>query len=92
MNLADIIGGAAACHTTGSFLPQAWRVIRTRDTRAISLVMYLMFTSGVALWGVYGALTLQWSIIIANVITVITASLILSLKILDVLKSGGSRT
>ena len=47
MNLAEVIGDAAACLTTLSFFPQAVRVIRTRDTGAISLIMYLLFTSGV---------------------------------------------
>lgn len=87
MTLADLIGGVAACLTTLSFFPQAWRVIRTGDTQAISLVMYLMFTLGVACWGIYGLMTWQWSIIIANGITVTTAAIILSLKIRDVLKA-----
>jgi MtN3 and saliva related transmembrane protein len=84
MNLADVIGDAAACLTTLSFFPQAVRVIRTRDTGAISLIMYLLFTSGVALWGVYGLMTMQWSIILANGVTVVLAALILAMKVRDV--------
>ena len=85
MNLADVIGDAAACLTTLSFVPQAMRVIRTRDTGAISLVMYVLFTSGVALWGVYGLLTMQWAIILANGVTLVLAALILAMKVRDVL-------
>jgi MtN3 and saliva related transmembrane protein len=80
-----MIGDIAACFTTLSFFPQALRVIRTRDTGAISLVMYLLFTAGVALWGVYGLMTMQWSIILANAITVVLATLILAMKVRDVL-------
>jgi MtN3 and saliva related transmembrane protein len=80
-----MIGDIAACLTTLSFFPQALRVLRTRDTGAISLVMYLLFTTGVALWGVYGLMTMQWSIIVANGVTVVLAALILAMKVRDVL-------
>jgi MtN3 and saliva related transmembrane protein len=87
MGLADIIGAAAAIITTFAFLPQAIRVIRTRDTRAISLATYALFTTGVALWGTYGLMTLQWPIIAANGFTLILAAIILAMKARDVLAS-----
>ncbi len=85
MDLDDIIGSVAAVLTTTSFLPQAVHVLRTRDTRAISLTMYAMFTAGIALWGIYGLMTMQWSIIIANGATVLLAALILVMKVRDVI-------
>ena len=84
MGLSDIIGSIAAVLTTASFLPQAAHVLRTRDTRAISLLMYTMFTAGITLWGIYGLMTEQWSIIIANGITLVLATLILTMKARDV--------
>lgn len=86
MSVAEIMGYAAATLTTASFFPQAIRVLRTRDTRAISLAMYAMFTCGVTLWLVYGLMTAQWSIVIANVITVVLAAIILAMKVRDVAK------
>ena len=47
--------------------------------------MYALFTAGIALWGVYGAMTWQWSIIIANAITFVQAAIILSIKVRAVL-------
>ncbi|MDP3738822.1 MAG: SemiSWEET transporter [Hyphomonadaceae bacterium] len=85
MSLEEIIGSLAAVLTTTSFLPQAVHVLRTRDTQAISLTMYTLFTVGITLWGVYGLMTNQPSIIAANGITVVLAGLILCLKIRDVL-------
>jgi MtN3 and saliva related transmembrane protein len=82
----DLIGAAAAILTTLSFLPQAIKVVRTRETEAISLAMYALFTMGVTLWGIYGLMTWQWSIIIANGVTVILAATILTLKIQDVMR------
>ena len=87
MPLADIIGSLAAFLTTASFLPQAIKVLRTRETAAISLVMYSMFTTGVTFWGIYGVMTMQWSIIIANAVTVVLASIILGMKVRSVLKA-----
>jgi MtN3 and saliva related transmembrane protein len=86
MPLAEIIGALAAFLTTASFLPQAIKVLRTRETGAISLVMYSMFTGGVTLWGIYGVLTMQWSIIIANAVTVVLASIILGMKVRQVVR------
>lgn len=85
MTLAESIGSMAAVLTTASFFPQALHVIRTRDTRAISLAMYALFTVGITLWGVYGWMTVQWSIMIANGVTLVLAVLILSMKVRDVI-------
>lgn len=85
MDVVEIIGMLAAILTTAAFVPQAVKVVRTRDTAAISLAMYALFTSGIALWGVYGVMTWQWSIIIANAITFVLAAIILAIKVKAVL-------
>jgi MtN3 and saliva related transmembrane protein len=76
---SELIGALAAILTTLSFVPQAWLVIRTRRTGGISLLMYSLFTLGVALWLVYGLMTGALPIIAANGITLILASIILSI-------------
>jgi MtN3 and saliva related transmembrane protein len=43
--------------------------------------MYSLFTLGVALWLLYGILLKSWPIILANLITLILASVVLKLKI-----------
>jgi len=43
--------------------------------------MYSLFTLGVALWLVYGILLHSWPMILANLITLILASVVLTLKI-----------
>ena len=81
----DALGYVAATLTTLSFLPQAAKTLRTGDTAAISLRMYLLFTSGVALWGLYGLLTGDGPLIVANAITLVSAGLILRCKLQAVL-------
>ena len=79
--MTEIIGYIAAFLTTASFLPQAFKTLKTRDTSGISLLMYLMFTIGVGLWLIYGILIQNRIIIFANLITFILAGLVLSVKI-----------
>jgi len=81
MNFAEIVGAAAAILTTSAFVPQAAKVVRTRDTGAISLAMYSLFTTGVALWLAYGVMTQQWMIIGANAVTIVFAAVILAMKL-----------
>jgi MtN3 and saliva related transmembrane protein len=81
MNLTDLTGTLAAVLTTSSFLPQAWHTFRTKDVSGISLGMYSVFTTGVALWLAYGLLLAAWPVVIANFITLALASAILLMKL-----------
>lgn len=87
MNI-ELIGMLAAVLTTASFAPQAVQVLRTRETAAISLAMYVMFTTGVLTWFIYGLFIGSLPVIIANAITLILAGLILSLKVNSMLPRG----
>ncbi|MDD5300920.1 MAG: SemiSWEET transporter [Gallionella sp.] len=81
MTTTEWIGSTAATLTTTAFIPQAWKVWRTRHTADISLGMYALFTLGVAMWLIYGILLESWPIIIANCITLLLAGLVLVMKI-----------
>ncbi|MFT6335398.1 MAG: MtN3 and saliva related transmembrane protein [Saprospiraceae bacterium] len=81
MNYIQIIGIVAAVLTTLSFLPQAIKAIKTKDTRGISLTMYSLFFLGVTLWLIYGILINDLPIILANGLTFILAGTILILKL-----------
>ena len=81
MTVTEWIGSAAATLTTTAFIPQAWKVWRTRHTADISLGMYILFTLGVALWLAYGILLESWPIIIANSVTLLLAGSVLTMKI-----------
>jgi MtN3 and saliva related transmembrane protein len=47
----------------------------------ISLLMYGLFTLGVALWFIYGIAVGSWPIAVANAITLLLAGFVLSLKL-----------
>jgi MtN3 and saliva related transmembrane protein len=81
-----ILGMVAAILTTSSFVPQAIKTIKTKDTSGISFFMYLLFTIGVLLWVIYGIYIKDNAIIIANLITFIFAFIILKYKIANIKK------
>lgn len=79
--MEEIIGIIAATLTTLCFVPQVIQVLKTRDTKGISLAMYITFVLGVSMWCVYGILIGKWPVIIANIVTFCLASIILYIKI-----------
>jgi MtN3 and saliva related transmembrane protein len=76
----ELIGYIGALMTTAAFFPQTWQVIRTRDTRSISLAMYILFTLGICFWLVYGVMIESFPVTIANAITLVLSSIILYMK------------
>jgi MtN3 and saliva related transmembrane protein len=81
MNNTTLVASLAAVLTTASFIPQALKTLKTRQTKDISLWMYLMFSVGVLLWEIYGIWVTEWPIILANGITFLLVLPILLLKI-----------
>jgi len=67
----DLVGSAAACCTTVSFLPQLIRVWRRKSARDISLTMFLLFSIGIG----------SGPITAANAVTLALALAILALKL-----------
>jgi len=74
-------GYLAATMTTLAFVPQAVKIIRTRDTSSISLGMYVVFTTGIALWLVYGIALDSMPMILSNIVTFLLSATILGLKL-----------
>jgi len=83
MSNVEALGYLAAALTTLSFVPQAVKVIKTRDTASLSLLMYVAFTCGVALWLAYGVLIEDKAVIFANFVTLLLAVTILSIKLIN---------
>lgn len=87
-----LLGYVAASLTTASFFPQAIKTVGSGDTRGISLGMYALFTLGISCWGVYGLLTRDGPLIVANAITLVPAGLILERKLRAVLAGRERRS
>jgi MtN3 and saliva related transmembrane protein len=77
----ELVGGAAALLTTLCWLPQALKLLRTRETRDLSLLAYVAFSAGVLLWLLYGLLIGSVPVVAANAVTLVLALAIVSLKL-----------
>lgn len=75
------IGMISAMLTTGAFVPQVWKIVRTKDTTSISLGMYIIFTLGVIGWLTYGLALNERPIIFANCVTLVLSLIILGYKL-----------
>ena len=79
--LTEAIGTAAAVLTTICWLPQVWKIVRERDTRAISFGANFACALGVACWLVYGAALIDWPLIGSSAATLALLLAILALKL-----------
>jgi MtN3 and saliva related transmembrane protein len=80
-SLIELIGIAGAALTTLCWLPQALKVMREKETRALSLTGTAAFTAGIALWLVYGLGIGDWPLIGSNAVTLALMLPILAMKL-----------
>jgi len=79
--LVQTIGALAAILTTLCWVPQALKIVRDRETRAISLPATLLCVLGVLLWLVYGVVIADPPLIGSSAVTLAITAMILALKI-----------
>jgi MtN3 and saliva related transmembrane protein len=81
MDFITILGLVAGTLTTIAFVPQLMKTWRSRSAKDVSLIMLVVFSTGVFLWLIYGIYLQALPIILANSITLIFNLIIVSLKI-----------
>ena len=81
MEYSTFIGLIAATLTTIAFLPQVIKAYKYKQTKDISLIMYIIFVLGIISWLIYGILISDLPIILANTVSLVLSSSVLILKI-----------
>ncbi len=81
MNHTELLGLIAGLFTTVAFVPQVVKIWKSRHAKDISLAMFAIFSTGVALWIVYGFIIGSLPVILSNSITFALALAILALKL-----------
>lgn len=76
-----MIGIIAAILTTLAFVPQVMKVVKTKNTKGISIAMYIMQVTGIFLWAIHGYRIGDMAVLGANIITFMLASTVLIYKI-----------
>lgn len=82
MDFVSVIGFLAAACSVSSFVPQAFKILRTRDTSSLSPQMYALTTTGFLLWTAYGVAQGQWPLILTNAVCFVFAAFILIMTLL----------
>ena len=77
----DLFGFSAALLTTIAFLPQLYKTWTTKSAEDVSLIMLILFITGLICWIIYGSRIHSIPILVANVVTFIFNFSILILKI-----------
>lgn len=81
MEIITALGLFAGALTTVSFVPQVLKTWKFKETRDISLLMYIIFFTGILLWFSYGILIKNTPIIVANGVSLVLVFIVLVLKI-----------
>ncbi|MBN2401304.1 MAG: SemiSWEET transporter [Spirochaetes bacterium] len=81
MNTSEIVGIIAGIATTASFVPQAYKVYKTKRTHDLSAGMFTLLAFGLIFWLMYGIQKEAVSIIFANSVTLVLTLYILIMKI-----------
>jgi MtN3 and saliva related transmembrane protein len=77
----EIIGLIAGLLTTAAFIPQVIKTWRSKSSKDLSLVMFLLYCLGVFLWTIYGVMINEFPVILWNIITLSLAAVILYFKL-----------
>lgn len=81
MDTIQLLGLAAGSCTTAAFIPQVLKTWKSQSAKDLSLGMFSIFCTGVILWLIYGLLINDLPVIVANLVTLILASLLLFWKL-----------
>ena len=73
MSWQELLGFIGGALTTGSLVPQVWRLFRLRSAREISLPFTSFLVLGVVCWLVYGIVLSLLPLILWNSITLLFA-------------------
>jgi MtN3 and saliva related transmembrane protein len=81
VTLTTWLGLAAAACTTIAYVPQVMKAWRSKPTSDISLGMFTLMITGIALWLIYGLMLSDLPLIAANAATLCLVASILILKL-----------
>ncbi len=81
MEPIEILGMVAGTLSSITFLPQVIKTWQTKSTKDISLWMFLLVTSSVVLWLVYGIIKESIPIIYTNSMVLVMSLIMLYFKL-----------
>lgn len=74
--------------TSITWLPQCYKVIKTKDTHSISLIMMIITSTACIVWIFFAVFSSQWAILVTNCLVLLAVIMILIFKIYNIAKKG----
>jgi MtN3 and saliva related transmembrane protein len=81
MDYVSLLGKLAAISSAIVFIPQVIKTIKTKDTKSISLGMYIIVVLSNSIWATYAFLVHETAILLAQVFLLPMSTLILIYKL-----------
>lgn len=81
MAFADIFAYIATALGLFTFTPQVIRAAKTKNTKDLSLITYILLLTATQFWNIYGVMTQATPVIVANSIVGAHAFAIIVLKL-----------
>lgn len=81
IQIADIFGYAAAGIGVVTFLPQAFAIHKTKNTKSISLLTFAFLTVASVCWLVYGSAPIKMPVLIVNTVILALSIYIVAMKL-----------
>jgi MtN3 and saliva related transmembrane protein len=78
--ITNFIGAAAAAFSVASFVPQIFKMVRTKDVSGVSLRTYTFTVTCFMLWIIYGARLAAWPIVVSNACALTLSAAVVALK------------
>ncbi|AOG60317.1 hypothetical protein SHELI_v1c03620 [Spiroplasma helicoides] len=75
--IGNVIGWLGFTTSLTMLLPQVIKVMRTRDTKSLSLIMFILTFLNAVLWFAYGLLIAQMQLYIANACALVASLIII---------------
>lgn len=86
MTTIEIVGFTASLLSVLNQFPQAIKVIQTKDTHSISLLMYCIVVVCISMWLAYGILLRNPPLIWANALSLVPIVYIFIMKVTNTIK------
>ncbi len=80
MNWIELVGHTGAFLSSVTFIPQVYKVWKTRSVNDLSLAMMLIVFTSTLIWLVYGIALNLWPVILANSIICFLSLLLIYFK------------
>jgi MtN3 and saliva related transmembrane protein len=75
-------GMVAALLTTAAYIPQAYKTIKTKSAKDLSLATFSMLFAGTIMWFIYGSYIHDTPLMLINSITATLSGIILGTKLI----------